>query len=96
METTTRIKPPKAPQPTFTSSAKSPAEPTFVSEMPFGKANYQLMIVGIVTILVGFIIMSLDSEAFGFGFFGLTLGPVVVAAGFIIEFFAILKNPKKA
>lgn len=91
---TTRLKAPKAPtMAAYTTPLSSKTEPTFVSEMPFGKANYQLMIAGIVTLLVGFLIMSLDSDEFGFGFLGLTLGPIVVAAGFAIEFFAILKKP---
>lgn len=89
-----RTKAPKAPQATtFTTPLGSRTEPTFTSEMPFGKVNYQLMIAGIVAILAGFLIMSLDPDEFGFGFLGLTLGPIVVAAGFIIEFFAILKKP---
>ncbi|MCZ8217705.1 MAG: DUF3098 domain-containing protein, partial [Cyclobacteriaceae bacterium] len=48
------------------------------SKLPFNKKNYQLMIVGIVTLVSGFIIMSIDSEPFGFGFLGITLGPIVV------------------
>lgn len=66
------------------------------SLMPFGKENYILMIVGIAVILSGFIIMSLDKEEFGFGFLGITLGPIIVVTGFIIEFFAILKTPRKS
>ncbi|MFN4146904.1 MAG: DUF3098 domain-containing protein [Runella sp.] len=62
------------------------------STLPFGRKNYLLMIVGIVLILVGFLIMSLDKEEFGFGFLGLTLGPIVVMSGFIVEFFAILRK----
>ncbi|MEZ0539688.1 DUF3098 domain-containing protein [Fibrella arboris] len=75
-----------------------PAKPTpsYVPAMPFGKVNFQLMIAGIVTILVGFFIMTIDTEPFGFGFFGLTLGPLIVAAGFVIEFFAILKKPAES
>lgn len=63
--------------------------------MPFQRSNYRWMILGIVVILLGFFIMSLDKEEFGFGFLGLTLGPIVVVAGYIIEFFALLQKPKK-
>jgi len=66
-----------------------------VSAMPFGAENYRLMIIGVAVILIGFFIMTLDKEEFGFGFLGLTLGPLVVLSGFIVEFFAILKKPKK-
>ena len=65
------------------------------SKLPFGKKNYQLMIIGVFTLVIGFIIMSLDNKQHGFGFLGLTLGPIVVMAGFVIEIFAILRNPTK-
>ncbi|OIN59734.1 DUF3098 domain-containing protein [Arsenicibacter rosenii] len=76
----------------FTSTPK----PDKAAALPFGKANYQLMVAGILVILVGFIVMSLDKETFGFGAMGLTVGPLIVMAGFIIEFFAILKKPNQA
>jgi isoprenylcysteine carboxyl methyltransferase (ICMT) family protein YpbQ len=60
--------------------------------LPFGKTNYTLMLAGIAIILVGFFVMSLDKTEFGFGFLGLTLGPIIVLAGFGLEFFAILKR----
>ncbi len=59
---------------------------------PFGKTNYTLMLAGIATILIGFFVMSLDKSEFGFGFLGITLGPIIVLSGFAIEFFAILKR----
>ncbi|SFD92620.1 DUF3098 domain-containing protein [Spirosoma endophyticum] len=62
--------------------------------MPFGRQNYILLLAGIGIILAGFFIMSLDKEEFGFGFLGLTLGPIVVMSGFVVEFFAILVKPK--
>ena len=65
-----------------------------MSKLPFGKKNYQLMITGFLVIVLGFIIMSLDKEQHGFGFMGITLSPVVVVAGFIIEIAAILHTPK--
>ena len=65
------------------------------SKLPFGRKNYLLMISGVLTLVLGFIIMSLDNEQHGFGFLGLTLGPLVVMTGFIIEIFAILHKPSK-
>ena len=60
----------------------------------FTKENYRLMLVGIGVILLGYVIMSLDKEPHGFGFLGLTLGPIVVMAGFMFEFFAIFYHKK--
>ncbi|MEK6783435.1 MAG: DUF3098 domain-containing protein [Bacteroidota bacterium] len=65
-----------------------------MSKLPFRKRNYQLMITGFVVMIVGFTIMSLDKEPHGFGFMGITLSPIVVVAGFIIEIVAILHTPK--
>ncbi len=62
-------------------------------DMPFGASNYRLMLFFLALIITGFVIMALDSEPFGFGFMGLTLGPIVVVVGFLGEIFAILKKP---
>ncbi|MBT1706136.1 DUF3098 domain-containing protein [Chryseosolibacter indicus] len=64
-----------------------------MNKLPFGKKNYQWMIIGIIILIVGFTIMSLDPNQHGFGFLGLTLGPIVIMAGFIIEIYAILHKP---
>jgi len=64
-------------------------------KLAFGKRNFILMLAGIATITIGFIIMTMDTEPHGFGFLGLTLGPIIVMLGFIIEFFAILSDKKK-
>jgi len=61
----------------------------------FGRKNYLLMFLGIAFLAVGFIVMSLDSEPYGFGFLGLTLGPILVFIGFVVEFFAIMLTPRK-
>lgn len=52
------------------------------------------MLTGIGILILGFILMSLDDQEYGFGFLGLTLGPMVVMVGFIVEFFAILSKPE--
>lgn len=66
-----------------------------MDKLPFGKKNYQWMVIGILTLAAGFLLMSLDNQQHGFGFLGLTLGPLVVMAGFIIEIYAILHKPTK-
>ena len=62
--------------------------------LPFNKTNYVIMLIGILLIIIGFIIMANDSEQYGFGFMGLTLGPIIVMTGFIVEFFAIVFKSK--
>lgn len=62
------------------------------SSLPFKKSNYTHMLIGLALIVVGFFIMTLDKEDFGFGFLGITLGPLVAFAGFLYEFYAILKK----
>ena len=63
-------------------------------KMPFNSKNYKLMIIGIVVIVTGFVIMSVDGEEYGYGFLGLTLGPLIVLFGFIFQFFAIFHKGK--
>lgn len=66
-----------------------------MGKLAFGRKNYQWMIIGLAALVIGFVIMSIDTEPYGFGFFGLTLGPIVVMGGFIIEIFAILHRPEE-
>lgn len=80
-------------RPLTTEPATRRADPA--AALPFGRRNYTLMLAGIGVILLGFFIMSLDKEEFGFGFLGLTLGPIVVMSGFVLEFFAILARPAR-
>ena len=53
------------------------------------------MAIGFALIVVGFIIIGLDTEPHGNGFLGLTLGPIVTLAGFIFEFYAIFAKTEK-
>lgn len=64
------------------------------NKLSFGKKNYIIMLAGIGLLILGFFIMTLDTEPYGFGFLGITLGPIIVLAGFIVEFFAIFYNSK--
>ena len=62
--------------------------------MPFKSNNYKLMVIGILILVSGFRIMSVDGEEYGYGFLGLTLGPLLVLFGFIFQFFAIFHKGK--
>jgi len=70
-------------------------------EFNFGKRNYQLMILGVVLIMCGYILMSggksEDPAVFSdaiFNFRRLTLSTIFLVSGFIVEVFAILHKAK--
>lgn len=67
----------------------------------FSKLNYQLLIIGLVVLFIGFLLMagggSSDPAKFDpsmFSFRRVTLGPVVTLIGFVIEGVAIMYRPK--
>jgi hypothetical protein len=64
------------------------------NRLAFGRKNYILMLAGIALLAIGFIIMTLDKEQYGLGFLGITLGPIIVFAGFVVELFAIMVKDK--
>lgn len=65
--------------------------------------NYKYILIGVITTVVGFFLMSgggsedpsvfLEEELFSFR--RITLAPFVIMIGFTIVLFAILKRPKK-
>ena len=104
MATTKPVKgKPAAPAPTTQVKTKTAAA---VSNLPFlfSKENYMIMLGGVVVILLGFALMSgaaNDNPAIFpkeeiYSFRRITLAPVVVMIGFLIEIYAILKRPKTA
>ena len=69
----------------------------------FGKKNYQIMFTGIAFIIAGFILMSGgdtgDETSFNpeiFNFQRITLAPILILTGFVIEVFAIMYKPAKS
>tara|TARA_B100001057_G_scaffold237307_2_gene237668 strand:+ start:618 stop:848 length:231 start_codon:yes stop_codon:yes gene_type:complete len=67
----------------------------------FGKKNYQLMLLGLAFITLGFFLMSgggsEDPNIFNdeiYNFRRIRVAPILVVFGFIIEVFAIMKNPR--
>lgn len=66
------------------------------SKFAFHKVNYIIMLAGVLMLILGFSLMTSDTEPYGFGFLGITLGPIVVMLGFITGFVAIFYKPKKS
>ncbi|WP_017730827.1 DUF3098 domain-containing protein [Nafulsella turpanensis] len=63
-------------------------------KLAFDKGNYLLLLAGLLCLIVGLTLMAMDNEPHGFGVLGLTLGPIIIAIGFLIEIFAILYKGK--
>ena len=68
----------------------------------FGKRNYQLLIVGVIVMAIGFVLMSgggsEDPNVFSDAIFNtqrLTIAPILILTGLVIEIFAILHKPKE-
>jgi hypothetical protein len=60
----------------------------------FSKTNYTIMLAGIGSIILGFILMTMETAEYGFGPLGLTVGPAFILIGFLIEIYAILHKDK--
>ena len=70
-------------------------------DFAFTKQNYMLLLVGVALICAGLLLMigggSDDPTIFSDKIFDsqrLTLAPALIAAGFIVEIFAIMHKPK--
>ncbi|MBP6456699.1 MAG: DUF3098 domain-containing protein [Chitinophagaceae bacterium] len=70
----------------------------------FSNENYMIMFIGIAVILIGFLLMiggkSTDPNVFDkneiYSFRRITLAPIVVILGLVIEVYAIMKKTVKA
>jgi uncharacterized membrane protein len=68
----------------------------------FDKTNYYIMFAGLALILLGFVLMSggksTDPHVFNkeeiYSFRRITLAPILIIAGFVVEVIAIMKKPK--
>lgn len=68
----------------------------------FDRKNYRLMLIGLGLMLIGYILMvgggSDDPNVFAYSLFDfqrITLSPLLIIAGLIVEIFAIMARPKK-
>jgi hypothetical protein len=92
---------PQAPATKPQAAAKASGTPVKTGEFAFGKENYRLLFIGLAFIVLGFILMigggSKDPKVFNpaiFNFQHITLAPILVLTGYVIEIFAIMKKPK--
>ena len=70
----------------------------------FTKDNYKWMIIGLVVIALGMVLMAggkspdpnvfLENEIYGFR--RISLAPILIVAGLVIEVYAIMKKPKQS
>lgn len=69
--------------------------------MPLTRKNYILLLIGFAVIVLGFVLMagggSDSPDEFNYAMFSwrrITLAPILVVGGFVIEIFAIMKRFK--
>lgn len=84
-------------QKTFVRSKIQARAPEFL----FDRRNYIIMLTGIVFMIIGFLLMigggSKDPNVFNYDIFNaqrLTVAPIMILLGFVIEVFAIMLKPK--
>jgi Protein of unknown function (DUF3098) len=82
-------------------SGKSAVSPSKTVDFAFTKENYRLMLIGLALMALGFILMigggSKDPNDFSpdiFNFQRITLAPILILAGYVVEIFAIMKKSK--
>lgn len=79
-----------------------PKKEVLVNTSLFGKENYTWMLIGLAILALGFFLMaggkSSDPNVFKendvYSPIRITLAPLLIIAGFVIEIFAIMRNPK--
>ena len=69
----------------------------------FSKENYKWMVIGLIVMTIGFFLMaggkSPDPNVFNdnqiYSWRRITLAPILIVGGLVIEIFAIIKKPKE-
>jgi uncharacterized membrane protein len=77
-------------------------QPQVNNQSLFAKENYIWMLAGIVVMAIGFVVMSggksPDPKVFNdnevYSQMRITVAPILIIAGLLIEIFAIMKKPK--
>ena len=85
------------------SNEKKTAPGTTTNNSLFGKENYIWMLAGLAVMALGFFLMaggkSADPKVFNdsdvYSTTRITIAPLLIVAGLVIEIFAIMKKPKE-
>jgi len=64
------------------------------NKFPLDSKRIYILITGIIIMVIGLFIMTLDKEPFGFGLLGITVGPIIVLLGVFIPIYSLF-NLKK-
>jgi hypothetical protein len=91
-----------APRPAAPKSPSKSIQPKKEQYFLFDKENYMWMIGGVVMIFIGFLLMSGGKSANPHEFHydeiysirRITVAPIVILLGFLVEAYAIMKKPK--
>jgi hypothetical protein len=84
------------------SNEKKPTRAVSTPNPLFGKENYMWMLIGLAVLALGFFLMaggkSSDPKVFNaddvYSTTRITIAPILIIAGFVIEIFAIMKKSK--
>jgi hypothetical protein len=63
-------------------------------KLPLDTKRIYILITGIIIMVIGLFIMTLDKEPFGFGLLGITLGPIIVLIGVFIPIYSLFNFKK--
>lgn len=85
-----------------TASVKKTEQQTVTVTNLFSKENYKWMVIGLVVMAIGFFLMaggkSADPNVFNdneiYSVRRITIAPILIVAGLVIEIYAIMKKPK--
>jgi uncharacterized membrane protein len=61
---------------------------------PLNSKRIYVLLIGIVVMISGLLIMTLDKEPFGFGLLGITIGPMIVLIGIFIPILSLFDFKK--
>ena len=63
-------------------------------KLPLDAKRIYILITGIIIMVIGLFIMTLDKEPCGFGLLGITIGPIIVLIGVFIPIYSLFNFKK--